>query len=145
VAILLSLFLMSLSAFTHYEVLAHLNERLPTVRWVSRRAKVLVVILTAILSHALHILFYATAYYLLRDGFRTGSLGGVFQDMFSTFFYFSAETYTSLGLGDIFPLGSLRVMVGFETLTGLLMISWTASFTYFEMSRYWRQPESSEA
>jgi len=139
-ALMLSLFLMITSAFIHYEMLMHLNERLPNVTWVSRRAKVLVGVLLAIVSHALHILLYATAYYLLRDGFRTGSFGGQFQDVFATFFYFSAETYTSLGLGDIFPLGALRVMVGFETLTGLLMVSWTASFTYFEMSRYWEKP-----
>ena len=36
-----------------------------------------------------------------------------------------AMTYTSLGLGDIFPLGRLRMVVGVEALTGLLMISLT--------------------
>lgn len=54
------------------------------------------------------------------------------------FWYFSIETYTSLGLGDIDPLGQLRLLTGIEALTGLLMISWTASFTYLEMSRYWK-------
>jgi uncharacterized membrane protein len=29
------------------------------------------------------------------------------------------------------------MVAGMEALTGLLMISWTASFTYLEMSRYW--------
>lgn len=138
-AFMLSLFLMVTSTFIHYEILIHLNERLPNITWVSSRAKVLVGVLVAIISHSLHILLYAIAYYLLRDGFRAGTLGGQFQDIFATFFYFSAETYTSLGLGDIFPLGPLRVLVGFETLTGLLMVSWTASFTYFEMSRYWKK------
>ena len=45
----------------------------------------------------------------------------------------------ALDIGDIYPLGQLRVIIGFETLTGLLMVSWTASFTYFEMSRYWNE------
>jgi len=27
--------------------------------------------------------------------------------------------------------------MGIETLTGLLMISWTASFSYLEMRRFW--------
>jgi hypothetical protein len=29
------------------------------------------------------------------------------------------------------------MLAGVEALTGLLMISWTASFTYLEMNRYW--------
>ena len=128
-----------MSAVIHYEVLLHLNMSLPNMTWVSRRAKVLVVVLVTIFSHSLQIFLYACAYYLLRDGMHTGSLAGEFQDLFSTYFYFSTETYTSLGLGDIYPLGQLRVIIGFETLTGLLMVSWTASFTYFEMSRFWNE------
>lgn len=142
-ALLLSILLMVTSAIIHYEVLMQLHLRLPTVQWVGRRAKVLVVILLAMASHALQIFLFACAYYVLREGMHTGTLGGQFQDLFSTYFYFSSETYTSLGLGDIFPLGQLRVMIGFETLTGLLMVSWTASFTYFEMSRYWQERDSS--
>src|SRR5512139_274072 len=98
-ALLFSLFLMVTSTFIHYEILVHLNEKMPHITWVSSRAKVLVGVLTAILSHASHILLYATAYYLRRDDFRVGTLSGQFQDMFASFFYFSAETYTSLGLG----------------------------------------------
>ncbi|MDB5947629.1 MAG: two pore domain potassium channel family protein, partial [Ramlibacter sp.] len=55
----------------------------------------------------------------------------------ASFLYFSIETYTSLGFGDVFPLGQIRMLAGMEALTGLLMISWTASFTYLEMSRFW--------
>ncbi len=138
-ALLISISLMVMSAVIHYEVLLHLNMRLPYMTWVNRRAKVLVVVLVTIFSHSLQIFLYACAYYLMRDGMHTGSLAGEFQDLFSTYFYFSTETYTSLGLGDIYPLGQLRVIIGFETLTGLLMVSWTASFTYFEMSRYWNE------
>jgi hypothetical protein len=67
-------------------------------------------------------------------------LGGEFRDRFATYLYFSAETYTSLGFGDIYPLGEIRMVVGVEALTGLLMIAWTASFTYLEMQRYWDRP-----
>ena len=51
------------------------------------------------------------------------------------FMYFSSETCTTLGFGDIYPTGSLRLICGFESLAGLLMVSWTASFTYLEMRR----------
>ena len=29
------------------------------------------------------------------------------------------------------------MICGIESLVGLLMVSWTASFTYLEMRRYW--------
>jgi hypothetical protein len=31
----------------------------------------------------------------------------------------------------------VRVVSGLESLTGLLLITWSASFTYLEMSRLW--------
>ena len=51
--------------------------------------------------------------------------------------YFSIVNYTSLGYGDLVPVGSLRILCGVEALTGLVLIDWTASFTYVEMQRYW--------
>jgi hypothetical protein len=51
--------------------------------------------------------------------------------------YFSAETYTSLGYGDVVPHGDLRLLAGMEALNGLLLIGWTASYTYISMERLW--------
>jgi hypothetical protein len=42
-----------------------------------------------------------------------------------------------LGLGDIAPLGPVRLLAGVEALNGLLMIAWTASFTYLSMEKFW--------
>lgn len=52
-------------------------------------------------------------------------------------FNFSAETYTTIGLGDIYPLGPLRLITGIEALNGLLLIGWSASFTYLAMQKFW--------
>ena len=51
--------------------------------------------------------------------------------------YFSAETYTSLGFGDISPLGPIRMIAGFEALHGLLMIGWSSSILFISMERFW--------
>jgi len=133
----LSLLLMMACAMIHYEGLRRLSTFLPRARAVENHAKVVVAIGGATVSHLLQIALYAVAYYLLRDRFDLGGFGGHFKDVFASFVYFSAESYTSLGLGDIYPVGSLRLLTGMETLTGLLMVSWTASFTYLEMQRYW--------
>jgi hypothetical protein len=46
-------------------------------------------------------------------------------------------SYTSLGLGDVYPQGGVRLLTGVEALVGLLMIAWSASFTYLSMEKYW--------
>ncbi|MFT6897577.1 MAG: hypothetical protein ACJA13_001986, partial [Paraglaciecola sp.] len=35
------------------------------------------------------------------------------------------------------PFGDLRYLTGIESLTGLVLITWTASFLFFEMQRHW--------
>ena len=40
-------------------------------------------------------------------------------------------------LQSVYPLGGLRLMAGIETVTGLMMIGWSASFTYLTMEKFW--------
>lgn len=135
--VILSVLLVTACTLLHYEILQLLNRFLPRIHGRTRRSTVLLAMLGAMGSHLLQIALFAVAFYLLRDRFGLGQFGGVFQDVFTSFLYFSAETYTSLGFGDIYPIGQLRLVTGIEALTGLLMISWTASFTYLEMRKYW--------
>ena len=132
-----SLILLTACILIHYEVLRTLNDRLPAASWLPVRMRVVAALFGAMASHFGQIAIFAFAYYILRDKFGMGQFGGQFDDVYSSFLYFSAETYTTLGLGDIYPMGPLRLVLGTETLTGLLMVSWTASFTYLEMRRYW--------
>lgn len=136
-AIILSFVLSSASALIHFECLKLLSDFLPRASLIETRAKVLAAMSGAMVSHLFQIVLFAAAYHLLRDNFGLGGFSGHFKDAFSSFFYFSIETYTSLGIGDIYPSGSLRLVTGIEALIGLLMIGWTASYTYIEMRRYW--------
>ena len=52
--------------------------------------------------------------------------------------YLSATTYTTLGFGDLAPVGPIRFTAGTMALTGFVLITWSASFTFLEMSRDWR-------
>ena len=52
--------------------------------------------------------------------------------------YFSAMTFTTVGFGDVYPLVPVRFLAGTETLTGLVLVTWSASFTFLEMARFWR-------
>lgn len=121
----------------HYEYLRGLSAVLP--KWqTSGRVRVLVGILGVFVAHSSEVMLYGLAFYYLRDKFGLGNFGGHFADTLPTFLYFSAETYTSLGFGDIFPIGPLRIVCGIETLNGLLLIGWSASFTHVFMEHFWQ-------
>ena len=46
------------------------------------------------------------------------------------YFCFSLINITTLGLGDIYPVGHLRFMAGIESLAGFLLISISASYIF---------------
>jgi len=121
----------------HYEYLRALSAILPKLK-ASGRVRVLIGIFGVFIAHISEIMLYGLAYYFLRDKYDLGNFGGHFADTLSTFFYFSAETYTSLGFGDIYPVGPLRIVCGTEALNGLLLIGWSASFTYVFMEHFWK-------
>lgn len=136
IASLFAALLVVASTFMHYEVLRLLSACVPRIR-IRPRARLLAVLLGTFFGHLLEISFYALAYFYLRDRFDLGTFGGQFSDSFSAYLYFSAEAYTSVGLGDIYPLGPLRLITGIEALNGLLLIGWSASFTYLAMQKFW--------
>jgi voltage-gated potassium channel Kch len=104
---------------------------------IKPRARLIVVILVAFVAHLIEIALYALAIYgLVRFG-GLGSLGDPSRFSLDVSLYFSAETYTSLGYGDVVPGGALRLLAGVEALNGLLLIGWSASYTYIAMERFW--------
>ncbi|MDX1455855.1 MAG: ion channel, partial [Gammaproteobacteria bacterium] len=90
-----------------------------------------------LLTHVIEIWVF-TAGYLLAMQLGLGTLAGDFNNTLQEVAYFSAVTYTTVGFGDIVPQGDLRLLVGTEALAGLVLITWSASFTFIEMQRFWR-------
>ena len=56
-------------------------------------------------------------------------------------FYFSAAIYSSLGFGDIVPMGELRLIAVMEGLNGLMLIAWTAAYSFLAMEEFWEKPQ----
>jgi hypothetical protein len=66
-------------------------------------------------------------------------LQGILDGSLMDCVYFSFITYTTIGFGDISPLGDLKYLTGrLQALTDLVLISWTASFLFVEMQKYWK-------
>lgn len=137
IAMCVSTFLVVLTVIIHYEVLRGLWHWVPRMQ-VPHRMRLLAVIFGAFFAHTVEVWCYALAFYLI-DIVRPGtSFGGDIGGGFLGHLYFSAVSYTSLGLGDVYPLGMVRLITGVEALNGLLLIAWTASFTYLSMEKFWQ-------
>jgi hypothetical protein len=133
--------LIAITTVIHYETLRTLNSRLAFLS-IPNRTKLLVVIFTAFIAHILEMLVYGISLYVLVKYLGSGSLSGTTKFSLVNCLYFSAETYTSLGFGDLTPVGPVRLLAGVEALNGLLLIGWSASYTYIAMERFWRNNSS---
>lgn len=137
--IAITLVVIVLSVLLHYEGLTLLQRNLGHVHLGPRRMRVLFGIIGVLLMHAIEITFFACGYgviFLVRDA---GSIGGMPHPEFLDLMYFSAITYTTVGYGDLVPMGALRFLAAVESLAGFVLVSWSASFTYLVMERFWGQ------
>jgi hypothetical protein len=133
-SIVLAIALSLLAVGVHYESLRFASAAVARPS-VPPRLRVALAVLMALIAHVTEAVVFALGWAVLLH-FDPASLS---EDMLGAgdVLYFSLTTYTSLGYGDIVPLGPARLLAGIEALVGLVLIAWTASFTYFEMRRYW--------
>ncbi len=93
--------------------------------------------------HIVEIWCFGITYWVLSFAPGTGYVHGEHgADTLFDAVYLSATTYTTVGFGDLAPVGAIRLISGLESLTGLLLITWSASFTYLEMSRLWSRSDA---
>ena len=135
-ASMVSLAMVLTTVTLHYWALADLSALLK--RWPDFRGEILLVVMVMFFAHMLEVTLYAWVYLILDRGDTAMSLAGAVDGSFLDHLYFSAACYTSLGLGDLYPLGTLRLIAGVEALNGLILITWSASFAFLVMQRRWR-------
>ncbi|MBT8148979.1 MAG: potassium channel family protein [Gammaproteobacteria bacterium] len=134
--ITIHILIIALAVLVHYEFLRSISALIPHMK-INHRLRIVFGVIGALVAHSIEIILFALAYYFMPALPDWGELHGNFNGTLSDCIYFSYTTFTTLGVGDIEPHGAIRQLVGFESLTGLLLITWTASFLYFEMQRYW--------
>lgn len=106
-------------------------------RFISRpRYLIHVMVAGVFAAHTVCVWLYGVTYWALDKFFDFGELRGELTDHFFEYIYFSAITYTSVGFGDVFVHGPLRLITGVEALNGLLLIGWSVTYTYFATEKY---------
>ena len=127
----------AISVLIHYEVLYRLTIYIPRMK-MTHRYRIVFGVFGSLIAHAIEIWIFAISYYLMNKTAGWGSLEGKFDGGLMDCGYFSFTVFTTLGTGDIQPTGDLKYLTGIESLTGLVLITWTASFLFYEMQRHWR-------
>jgi hypothetical protein len=120
----------------HYEFLYRITMYIPTMT-IKHRFRIVFGVFGALLAHVFEVWIFAIAYYFMHHSDGWGKLTGNFDGSLMDCAYFSFSVFSTVGFGDIEPIGHLRYLTGIESLTGLVLITWSASFLYFEMQRHW--------
>ena len=121
---LMVLALSALCIAIHYEVM------LGIIGWVPHlcshyRCRVVVAVVILFLAHVVEIWLFPGGQYAAINWFGLGEFKGEFTGTIRDYAYFSTITFTSVGYGDIRPQVELKIIVGLEALTVLLMIAWS--------------------
>ena len=85
--------------------------------FVSLFVFIVAIVIGVFLVHVLEIMAFAALYMAIGE-----------INSFETAVYFSASTFTTLGMGDIYLDSHWRLLVAMEGLIGFLMIGWSTAF-----------------
>ena len=137
-AALVNFALVATTVVIHYEMLRLLSIVIPRLR-IKHRLRVLIGVFGTICAHVVEVCLFGLAFYWMARLGGFGELSGNFDGSLVDSIYFSFTNYTTVGYGDIEPQGSLRFLAGIEALTGLSLITWSASFMFMEMTQFWNE------
>jgi len=131
-------------------VLLHLvgSQRL-VVLWdqnaLLRRWRIAALVVVFIIIHMIEIGFFTVGINVLLEDGGFGYLEGMGAHDVGSLIYYSAITYTTVGYGDITPVGDLRLFAAIEALTGMVLVGWTASAIFTVMHRVWKDQQAEVA
>src|SRR4051794_32793067 len=134
----LALAMLAASTAIHYEALRLLARAATGRRATHPRIVLLLAALVA--AHLAEIALYACAFAVGATVLGLGGLRGSSGNAALDFFYFAAETYSTLGYGDLVPVGALRVVASVEALNGLMLLSWSGAFLFGVLDRDGQRP-----
>lgn len=134
--VFLGVILLSACVLLHFEGLTAINRFIAAHNRLVRTHLVLV-ILFILFMHLVEISIFSGGYFLAHHVLDLGTFAGDREFTLIDYFHFSAETYTSVGYGDLYPVGPIRVLSSLEGLTGLLLLAWSGTYSYFTVQKLW--------
>lgn len=140
-----TLILVLLSVFVHYEASFRLRRTLQRNQALRRRARMLILIIGLFFAHVGEVGLFGLGGWLLYNygGIATnGAIGGLENSPeLLDFLFLSIASYTTVGFAEAYPLEALRFLFGVESLIGFMLITWSASLSFLEMQHHWQNME----
>jgi len=99
------------------------------------RARIALSVSCLIGLHLLEIAVFGFGYLIGKRLFGLGALAASRPIAVLDVFYYSEEVFSTLGLGDMYATSYLRMLTSVEALTGMLLLSWSASFIVVAVQR----------
>jgi hypothetical protein len=138
---LFSAILLVITVTIHYEVITIVSDRV--IPWAQKcvpSRKVMAYAIGGLLfGHIAEIWLFALATKILIAFPVLGDVEGVSDNGFGVLLYLSSVNYTSLGDNTIRLVGPVRAIAAGESLIGMVMIAWSASFAYLKMKLIWER------
>ncbi|SES81506.1 Ion channel [Nitrosomonas marina] len=122
----------------HYEALRLLGHAVGA--HVHKRVGMLIVMLGLLAAHVIEIILFAVGYMIMQVLLDLGHITNLDSGNLLDYIYYSSVVYTTVGFGDLLPVGAVRMLSAAEGLVGLAMITWSASFTFLAMKHFWPHP-----
>jgi len=129
-----------LTILVHYEAI-RLVHRWSGNAWGGVRLRIVGGVFALFAAHSLEIWMFAAGIFISKNYLGLGGLEGAFDETLADYLYISVVTYAAVGYGDIWPVGFVRIMCGFEALTGILMMAWSAAYTVFRLQEIWMEED----
>ena len=128
----------------HFEGMLLLGRHTEHTRKVAQvsslgRLRMIRMVLGLIVLHLIEMVVFGLTLWAVLQVPGSGRIAGVDAAGLFEACYLSAATYSTVGFGDLAPIGAIRWLAGTEALVGLMMIAWSASFAYLEMARHWHE------
>lgn len=132
-----------MAVMIHYEAAALLTRIIDRRSGMAHRPRILLLIFGLLIAHLVEIGFFALSAWAMIALPGAGHLlwaatGEPASVTFFDFLYLSIVTYTTLGYGDLVPDGPVSFIYGLESLTGFVLLTWSASLTFLEMQKHWK-------
>lgn len=141
-ALILGLLLSVLVAEIHFESFNLISKMFSGI---SMRLRMLLVFFSILVTHVAEIIMYALVIYLLQNQLGFGGFTKEFEPTIINYVYYSAVSYTTVGISSFNATGPLKIIGSLESLTGFMLITWSASFAYSSFGSFWKQGSGSGA
>lgn len=125
-ALLLGFGTIAITTLVHFEGILLISRMVRRFGQHPRRARMVSAVLCLSALHTAEILLFSLALFGAHH-VGLGRLAGA-QGHFADAFYLSAATYTTVGYGDLAPIGPMRLLAALEATAGPIMLGWSITF-----------------